>query len=213
MKISSSIACQPKVSFLKDVSRSVAKNNNFTVTAEGEGESKSDARQSAAKAFIYNLVGADIVQEIFEVGTNKADEAKTVQNVETHRNFVGELQNYCKFQNLPLPKYDFVSESGPPHEKTFTYRCSLNDWFEFAVGKSKKLAKHQAANAMLRFLEDRTKNLDENLTTLKETEDQLEELRNDDSPDVIEIEEEEIFQDVTVNDANRDAPMKPFDHA
>lgn len=66
---------------------------------------------------------------------------------------------------------------------------------------------------MLRFLEDRSKNLDDNLTTLNETEDQLEESRNDDSPDVIEIEKEEIFQDVTVNDANRDAPMRPFDYA
>lgn len=117
--------------------------------------------------------------------------------METQRNFVGGLQSYCKFKNLSLPNYDFMSESGPSHDKTFTIRCSLNEWSVDAEGKSKKLAKHQAAREMLRLLEDRLKNLVDNLTTENEAEDQLEESRNDDSPDVIEIEEEEIHPDAT----------------
>ena len=54
----------------------------------------------------------------------------------------------------PPPTYDLSHEEGLPHERSFTIVCVIGKHSETGAGKSKKLAKRQAANKMLVRLKD-----------------------------------------------------------
>ena len=55
----------------------------------------------------------------------------------------------------PPPVYELNHEEGLPHERMFTIHCVIEDKFtETGAGKSKKLAKRQAANKMIQRLRD-----------------------------------------------------------
>ena len=69
----------------------------------------------------------------------------------------------------PPPTYELNHEEGLPHERMFTIHCVIEDRYtETGTGKSKKLAKRQAANKMIQKLrelpmenEDAFQNIDE----------------------------------------------------
>ena len=69
----------------------------------------------------------------------------------------------------PPPTYELNHEEGLPHERMFTIHCVIEDRYtETGTGKSKKLAKRQAANKMIQRLrelpmenEDAFANIDE----------------------------------------------------
>ena len=65
-------------------------------------------------------------------------------------NPVGDLQEMCMNRRLPPPVYEVGMEKGAPHERCFVIVCSVGgNLKENGSGKSKKLAKRQAANRML----------------------------------------------------------------
>lgn len=41
-------------------------------------------------------------------------------------NPIGELQTLCSTKRLPSPVYDVIGDEGEPHEKIFTYKCSVS---------------------------------------------------------------------------------------
>lgn len=54
----------------------------------------------------------------------------------------------------PPPTYDMTGEEGLPHERQFTIACVVFKYREIGSGKSKKLAKRQAAHKMWERLQD-----------------------------------------------------------
>ncbi|TXH04239.1 MAG: ribonuclease III [Nevskiaceae bacterium] len=64
------------------------------------------------------------------------------------------LQEWLQAQARPLPRYDVLSESGPPHRREFLVRCSLLDADQTteAAGSSRRIAQQRAAEAMLKKL-------------------------------------------------------------
>lgn len=68
-------------------------------------------------------------------------------------NPVGDLQEMCMNRRLSPPVYEVGLEKGAPHERCFVIICSVGgNLKESGTGKSKKLAKRQAAHKMLQTL-------------------------------------------------------------
>lgn len=139
--------------------------------ATGCGQSKKKAKHCAAKAILDKLLGAqnagvappgqptipDLAQDIF----SPYDDG--IQG-----NPVGILQELCMSRRWPPPTYDLSHEDGLPHERSFTLVCVIGKYRETGAGKSKKLAKRQAAHKMIKRLqllphenEDKNQNIDE----------------------------------------------------
>ncbi|KAF2365977.1 Double-stranded RNA-binding domain [Trinorchestia longiramus] len=84
-------------------------------------------------------------------------------------NPVGQLQELCMTRRWPPPTYELIAEEGFPHERTFSVACTIATYKEIGGcvvsgvewvcggGKSKKLAKRQAAYSMFQKLQDMPK--------------------------------------------------------
>ncbi|XP_023338419.1 RISC-loading complex subunit TARBP2 [Eurytemora carolleeae] len=139
--------------------------------ATGCGQSKKKAKHSAAKSILDKLLGAqnagiappgqptipDLAQDIFSPYDDGIE-----------GNPVGILQELCMSRRWPPPTYELNHEEGLPHERSFVMICIINKHRETGHGKSKKLAKRQAANRMIKKLqmlpsdnEDGNQNIDE----------------------------------------------------
>jgi len=126
--------------------------------ATGCGQSKKKAKHSAAKAILEKLIGAQ--------NSGKAPAGQpTIPDLATEilspyddgiqGNPVGILQEVCMSRRWPPPTYDLSHEEGLPHERSFTIHCIIEGKHtETGAGKSKKLAKRQAANKMIQKLRD-----------------------------------------------------------
>lgn len=60
----------------------------------------------------------------------------------------------CMSRRWPPPLYEMENEEGLPHERQFTIACEIFKHREVGMGKSKKLAKRQAALKMWQYLQD-----------------------------------------------------------
>jgi len=69
-------------------------------------------------------------------------------------NPVGNLQEICISHRWAPPSYLLDGENGLPHEREFVITCIVESYQEIGLGKSKKLAKRQAAYRMLMKLKD-----------------------------------------------------------
>lgn len=121
--------------------------------AMGTGKSKKEAKHAAAKALIDKLAG-----NAFGVTTTggvavKA-EAGTDGEDEPSGNPIGWLQEMCMARRWPPPTYETEMEVGLPHERQFTIACAVLKYREVGKGKSKKIAKRQAAQRMWQRLQD-----------------------------------------------------------
>lgn len=126
--------------------------------ATGCGQSKKKAKHCAAKSILDKLIGAQ------NSGKAAADQP-TIPDLATEilspyddgiqGNPVGLLQELCMSRRWPPPTYDLSHEEGLPHERSFTIKCIIEGkHLEVGAGKSKKLAKRQAANKMIQRLRD-----------------------------------------------------------
>ncbi|XP_012282651.1 RISC-loading complex subunit tarbp2 isoform X2 [Orussus abietinus] len=135
-----------------------------TVAAMGTGRSKKEAKHAAAKAALDKLIGVNI--ETAETPLpNSLPDSQNLQDMQGYpedmsmremSNPIGCLQEMCMSRHWPPPKYVMQGEEGRPHEKEFTIVCSILKYQEVGQGKSKKLAKRQAASKMWQALRDTT---------------------------------------------------------
>lgn len=89
--------------------------------------------------FIRQFLVALMEDCITEVDLNK-----------TKDNFKAALQEYTQGEGIGLPDYTTISESGPPHNKTFHVEVRVNgEVLGFGQGKTKKEAQQQAARLAL----------------------------------------------------------------
>lgn len=140
--------------------------------ATGCGQSKKKAKHCAAKAVLERIRSSRIKSGISgqakkTVSDGNATSVAGVERVELpdldkeilspyddgiEGNPVGELQELCMNRRMQPPAYEVSLEEGQPHERKFVIVCSVGKQGEAGFGKSKKLAKRQAANKMLRRL-------------------------------------------------------------
>ncbi len=128
----------------------------------GEGELKSGGwrRDSVlADAFeavigaIYLDGGFDVAREVclrcFESQLQQLPDPETLKDPKTR------LQEWLQARSRPLPIYEVLSESGPPHRRQFVVRARLLDLEHTAeaFGNSRRAAEQQAAELLLQRLQ------------------------------------------------------------
>ncbi|KAK7583854.1 hypothetical protein V9T40_004817 [Parthenolecanium corni] len=80
---------------------------------------------------------------------NKNATISEVPEEEIQGNPIGMLQELCMMRRWMPPEYRTEQEEGLPHERLFTILCSVGNFKEYGVGRSKKLAKRQSAHKMV----------------------------------------------------------------
>ncbi|XP_012262952.1 RISC-loading complex subunit tarbp2-like isoform X6 [Athalia rosae] len=129
------------------------------VSAMGTGRSKKEAKHAAAKAVLDKLIGVNTEATDMPL-PNSITDGQNLQELQGFGedkvvgNPIGSLQEMCMSCHWPPPKYTMEGEEGLPHERQFTIVCSILKYRQVGVGKSKKLAKRQAADKMWRTLQD-----------------------------------------------------------
>jgi len=122
--------------------------------ANGSGQSKKKAKHAAAKAVLDIIIqGGAAGAGGPASGQSGAPPELSSQIVSPYDdgipgNPVGSLQELCMARRWPPPTYELTSEEGFPHERTFSICCTIGTTKEIGSGKSKKLAKRQAAYKM-----------------------------------------------------------------
>ncbi len=149
--------------------------------ATGSGQSKKKAKHSAAKAVLERIrhsqqraakaaaaqaaitmqadgengetaVATAVPAPLPDIGREVVVLSPYADGIEG--NPVGELQELCMNRRTQPPSYEVSLEEGQPHERKFAIVCSVGTQSEAGLGKSKKLAKRQAASKMLRRLKE-----------------------------------------------------------
>jgi len=70
------------------------------------------------------------------------------------KNSISLLQEHLSIHSTMLPKYELIVKEGPPHDQLFYIECTVGSKFTTqGVGKSKKIAKEEAALKMMKKIE------------------------------------------------------------
>lgn len=105
---------------------------------------------------VYLDAGFEAAQAValrmFEQALNHLPDPQSLKDPKTR------LQEYLQGLSRPLPRYEILSESGPPHRREFQVRCVLNDEARQteATAGSRRNAEQQAAEKMLTMLRQGT---------------------------------------------------------
>jgi len=123
------------------------------VNGEGHGTSKKSAKHQAAENVLNQLKSGIVPGEEQEQPKENVPEDQTfIHGGEI--NPVGTLQELVVSRGWRLPDYSLASEAGPAHKKEFIICCSVEKLKEYGNGSSKKVAKRNAASAMLTRLRE-----------------------------------------------------------
>lgn len=125
----------------------------------GTGRSKKEAKHAAAKALLDLLIENQYMDRLRNEGVVIANNEEPLQEEiraddKAIGNPIGWLQEMCMSRRWPPPLYEMENEEGLPHERQFTIACEIFKHREVGTGKSKKLAKRQAALKMWQYLQD-----------------------------------------------------------
>lgn len=129
----------------------------------GESELKSGGfrRDSILADALEAVIGAIFLDQGFDAARKVtlhvyAPFLADLPDPETLKDAKTRLQEVLQAQSRPLPVYEVLSESGPPHKREFVVRCSLSDAAEAtqANGSSRRIAQQRAAAMMLEKLQE-----------------------------------------------------------
>lgn len=154
--------------------------------AMGTGKSKKEAKHAAAKALIDKLTGCSFGDSpvgmtiMSEGGAGSGDD-------EPSGNPIGWLQEMCMARRWPPPTYETEMEVGLPHERQFTIACAVLKYREVGKGKSKKIAKRQAAQRMWQRLQDQPLEPNQIIQMLDEEGNEENTCLNDKSVDYVQM--------------------------
>ncbi|XP_075237127.1 protein Loquacious-like isoform X4 [Lycorma delicatula] len=124
------------------------------VVAMGTGRSKKEAKHTAAKAVLDRLIGINENELNCTSDSLLSNRMMSPYDDKIGGNPIGLVQELCMSRRWPPPSYETEHEEGLPHERQFTIACIVYKYKEVGTGKSKKLAKRQAANKMWLRLKD-----------------------------------------------------------
>ncbi|KAG8189434.1 hypothetical protein JTE90_012508 [Oedothorax gibbosus] len=134
------------------------------IVASATGNSKKKAKHAAAKAVLEQLLSEEGGYKEGFVSDGVAVNAETLNEVisdvvetpavdeSSSKNPVGQLQELCMKRRWQPPYYETEKATGLPHEKVFSIMCMVDNFTTSGEGKSKRLAKRQAAENMLNRL-------------------------------------------------------------
>lgn len=93
---------------------------------------------------------AEVCRRLFADLLSQLPDADTLKDAKTR------LQEWLQARQRPLPRYEVLSEEGPPHQRRFQVRASLIDGTlsAQASGASRRRAEQDAARALLQLLEN-----------------------------------------------------------
>jgi ribonuclease-3 len=129
----------------------------------GESELKSGGfrRDSILADALEAVIGAIFIDAGFDAARKSvlhvyASLLADLPDPETLKDAKTRLQEVLQAQSRPLPSYEVLSESGPPHRREFVVRCSLSDAADAtqAAGSSRRIAQQRAAEMMLAKLSE-----------------------------------------------------------
>lgn len=129
------------------------------VTVTASGQSKKKARHAAARDAIEKLRQRKDLKldgiDFESMAPVEEPSTKSVYAITSESNPVGKLQEFCMKNRLNPPDYDTCSEHGLAHERVFVLSCNISklNLTTVGYGRSKKLAKRQAAENMLALIE------------------------------------------------------------
>ncbi|XP_031849263.1 protein Loquacious-like [Nomia melanderi] len=151
--------------------------------AKGDGTTKKEAKQNAAKEMIrlLSLKTESPTENSRELNTSDSSD-------DTLNNYVGLLQEHCQKMNLPDPCYEHFGTTGPHHRPVFEIRCTVASEHSEESASTKKIAKQKAAKKLLEHL-SKNKPIDI------------------DSVDKLQIE----YKNLTINDLESDAAQQDKD--
>lgn len=99
-------------------------------------------------------IDSDIEQAIAFVERNWAD---MIDSAGSQKDFKTKLQERFHAMKQALPVYEMVAKEGSEHEPIFTVKVALNEnTYALGKGKNKKLAEQQAAEELLKILDNKT---------------------------------------------------------
>jgi len=147
------------------------------ITASGNGQTKKQAKQAAAKSMLDILDGrapsggeagkpaaagtAGAGGEGAANGEAAKDGAKPAENGKKPAggppqvgNKIGMLQEFCVTKGLPMPVYDVMNVGGQPHQRIFTIGVRVGSLALTGEGTSKKESKREAATKMYEKLKE-----------------------------------------------------------
>ncbi|GBM59659.1 Interferon-inducible double-stranded RNA-dependent protein kinase activator A A [Araneus ventricosus] len=134
------------------------------VVATATGQSKKKAKHAAAKAVLEILLSEDGLFKEGFVSDGVLVNSQTLNDIiaesvtappideSCSKNPVGALQELCMKMRWQPPYYETEKATGLPHEKVFSIMCMVDNFQTSGEGKSKRLAKRQAAENMLNRL-------------------------------------------------------------
>lgn len=142
---------------LADVSQSLSL-GSYLMLGKGEAVAHGYEKKSiladtleAVIAAIYLDGGIDSASNVIE--SLFAERVNSLALKLIRKDFKSRLQERVQFRFKQIPRYQVISESGPPHDKTFTVRMTIgSDISTEGVGKSKKEAEQDAAEKGLALL-------------------------------------------------------------
>uniref|UniRef100_A0A8D8CNB8 Interferon-inducible double-stranded RNA-dependent protein kinase activator A homolog A n=2 Tax=Culex pipiens complex TaxID=518105 RepID=A0A8D8CNB8_CULPI len=155
--------------------------------AMGTGKSKKEAKHAAAKALIDKLTGCSFGDTPVGGVSVKSDPEAGSGDDEPSGNPIGWLQEMCMARRWPPPTYETEMEVGLPHERQFTIACAVLKYREVGKGKSKKIAKRQAAQRMWQRLQDQPLEPNQIIQMLDEEGNEENTCLNDKSVDFVQM--------------------------
>ncbi|KRZ86590.1 Ribosome biogenesis protein bop1-B, partial [Trichinella sp. T8] len=140
-----------------------------SVVATGRGKSKKLAKQNAALNWLMMIVeqgnhrnwgisgqtSAEAKQFLLRLAAYKDDEQGGVNgdgNAKNNTVYVNVLQEFCIQKHYLKPVFTEEGMCGAQHDQTFFVSVELGEYKKTGSGRSKKLAKQNAAHLMLDFL-------------------------------------------------------------
>nr|ARS01459.1 dsRNA binding protein 1 [Artemia franciscana] len=130
------------------------------LVATGSGQSKKKAKHTAAMTILEKIRAAAATKAKDEAakklqGSNLSLECfSSPYDDGFDGNPIGRLQELCIAKRFSPPGYLIASEVGLPHDRIFNMVCIVDVYKETGSGKSKKLAKRQAAIKMIETIKD-----------------------------------------------------------
>lgn len=128
-------------------------------SSEGKGPSKKKAKHNAAALLLVQLLPSSTNNGQTLVDHSDCSTTLSLQeDLESNDsvNYVGELQELSQRHLWPLPVYECTGENGLAHEREFVCTVRLFSLSETGSGKSKKQAKRNAAENLLKLIKSNT---------------------------------------------------------
>lgn len=125
-------------------------------SAAGKGTTKKKAKHNAAESLLSLVEGVDIESTVAAEAhaESQQEDSRNGCSATPVSNPISQLQELIQKRRWPPPVYEFTNESGPLHARSHTCTIHLLEKSLQGSGSSKKLAKKDAALAMLQYISD-----------------------------------------------------------